>query len=436
VRERTGPVSLAYLASLVTLVLAVAVACTPTTAGRPGSATSAPPQPPGEHASHITVPTVVAASPAQERAQFEQLLGQHALLAARLMRGLVSGPPGLQEAATASLQANTDTLSKLVGSAYGSAEGDRFKQLWQRHITELSAYAGGTASKDESARQAARADLMTSCDAYGAWLAGASKGRVQAADAVSDVRSHVHHLLEQVDAYAARDHDQAYRIEREAYRHMYTTGVTLAKGSVAPKDAAGLDAPTVKLRSAFAMLLGEHMELIVDAQRATFAGSPEFKAAGAQVNANTTALTQALGGIVGPRKAAEFQSAWGDHVEGLIGYTTAVASGDAAAKATAEKELNRYAIALALYFSGVVRDQRAFVPLTGAITAHDRHLVEQVDAYAAKNYAKAHIVELEGYQQMLGVANTLVDAIQRSVKPGLPVGGSQTGGGGTAQRPR
>jgi hypothetical protein len=33
---------------------------------------------------------------------------------------------------------------------------------------------------------------------------------------------------------------------------------------------------------------------------------------------------------------------------------------------------------------------------------------------------------------MLGVANTLVGAIQRTVKPQLPVGGSQTGGGSTA----
>jgi hypothetical protein len=43
-------------------------------------------------------------------------------------------------------------------------------------------------------------------------------------------------------------------------------------------------------------------------------------------------------------------------------------------------------------------------------------------------------MELEGYQQMLDVANTLVSAIQRTVKPQLPVGGSQTGGGGMACR--
>ena len=67
---------------------------------------------------------------------------------------------------------------------------------------------------------------------------------------------------------------------------------------------------------------------------------------------------------------------------------------------------------------------------------HDKHLIDQVNAYAVNDYAKAQQMQLEGYQQMLGVANTLVDTIQRTVKPQLPVGGSQTGGGGTAQPPR
>lgn len=48
--------------------------------------------------------------------------------------------------------------------------------------------------------------------------------------------------------------------------------------------------------------------------------------------------------------------------------------------------------------------------------------------------AAARQMQLEGYQEMLGVANTLVGAIQKTVKPGLPVGGSRTGSGGTAQR--
>jgi hypothetical protein len=142
-----------------------------------------------------------------------------------------------------------------------------------------------------------------------------------------------------------------------------------------------------------------------------------------------------MGAIVGPKKAAEFQSAWADHVTGLMAYTAAAAGNDQAGKAAAEKQLNSFAVTLAAYFTGVVPNQLNVIPLTGAITAHDRHLMDQVDAYAARDYAKAEQMQLDGYQQMLAIANTLVDAIGRTVRRGLPAGGSQTGGGGIAHRP-
>jgi hypothetical protein len=242
--------------------------------------------------------------------------------------------------------------------------------------------------------------------------------------------------MTQADAYADRDYDKAYLTEREAYEQLFTAGLPLAKGSVTPKAAAALDAPPEKLRSAFAMLLGEHMELIIAAQRATFAGAPEFEAAAAQVNANSDALTKGMGAIVGPGKAKEFQSAWGEHVEGLLAYSTAVAGKDEAAKEAAKENLNGIAGRLALYLSDVVRNELPLEPLTQALGEHDKHLADQVDAYAAKRYDQADQMEGDGYQQMLGVANTLVGAIQKTVKPQLPVGGSQTGLGGTAHRRR
>jgi hypothetical protein len=435
VRLRTG------LVSLVAFVVAAVVACTASTGGPSGS----PASPPAAH--HATGPAghqvanmaatiaAVQASPKQLRARFEQLLGLHTLLAVRVMRSVVSAAPEFRQAAVASLQENTDALSLLVGSAYGGAQGDRFTQLWQRHITDLSAYANGVAGNDASAKQTARAALMAYCDAYGAWFAQASKGRVKASDAVGGVRMHVEELMQQLDAYAARDYDQAYRIERQAYEHMFTAGATLAKSSVTPELAVGVDAAPARLRSAFAMLLGEHMELIVEAQRATFAGSPQFEAAAAQVNANTTALTEAIGAIVGPKKAAEFQRAWANHVEGLMAYTAAVAGNNQAGKNAAKQNLDGFAERLGLYFSDIVKNVLAADPLTEAITAHDAHLINHVDAYAAKDYNRVQQLELEGYQQMLGVANTLVDAIQRTVKPRLPTGGPKTGGGGTARPP-
>ena len=238
--------------------------------------------------------------------------------------------------------------------------------------------------------------------------------------------------MDQLDAYADRDFDQAYTLERQAYQQTYGAGTTLATASLTAKEAADAAAAPEDLRSAFAMLLGEHMELIVDAQRATFAGSPEFEAAAAQVNANTATLAKALGGIVGPEKAEEFETAWANHVEGLMAYTAAAAGKDEAAKAVAKENLDGFAERLALYFSDVVRNVLATDPLTEAITAHDEHLIAQVDAYAAKDYAKAQQVQDEGYQQMVGVANVLVDAIEKVMAQAMPAGGSKTGGGGMA----
>jgi hypothetical protein len=242
-------------------------------------------------------------------------------------------------------------------------------------------------------------------------------------------------LMDQADAYAAKDYKRAYKLERDTYERTYGAGTTLAKASMPAKEAAGLDAAPEQLRSAFAMLLGEHMELVVDAQRATFAGSPEFQAAATQLNANTATLTRAMAGIVGPQKAAEFQRAWANHVEGLVAYTTAVADKDEAARTVAKKNLDGFAERLALFFSDVVRNVLTTEPLTEAITAHDAHLIDQVDAYAAKDYTRAQQSEDEGYQQMVGVANVLVDAIQKVMAKAMPAGGSKTGGGGMAGHP-
>jgi hypothetical protein len=422
------------LIALATVVLAAAAACGPDTASRSGPSASPPEV--DHHAMRLAVATAAQASPKQVRAEFEQLLGLHALVAVRQMRSVIAAAPDLQRATDASLQANTDALSRLVASAYGVAQTDRFRQLWQRHVVDLVSYAKGVAGADTAATKTAWAALLTDADAYGSWLAEASKGRVGADDAAAGVRLHVEELMAQADAYAARDYAQAYRIQREAYEHMFTAGAALAKAGVTPEVAVGLDAPPERLRSAFSMLLGEHLELIIDAQRATFAGSQEFQAAAAQVNANTTALTRAMGGIVGPTKAAEFQTAWANHVEGLLAYTAAVAGNDQAAKTVAKQNLDGFAERLALYFSDVVRNLLAADPLTDAITAHDQHLIDHVDAYAAKDYPRAQQLEQEGYLQMLGVANTLVGAIQRTVKPRLPVGGSKTGGGGMVCRRR
>jgi hypothetical protein len=426
VRVRAG------LTALATGVLVAAVGCTSGGGGgaRPpaGAATAT------TTAHHAAMPATLAAdaSPREVRARFEQLLGQHALLAVRLARSELTMTPAVQKVVETSLSANAANLAQSVGVTYDAAQAARFKQIWAGYSDELAAYAQGTATGNDAAVQEARSALADSCQDWGAWLAEASGGRVRAGQATRSAQARVEQLMEQVDAYAERDYDQAYKLEREAYQSTYGAGTTLASGGLPAKEAADLATAPENLRSAFAMLLGEHMELIVDAQRATFAGSPEFEAAASQVNANTATLTKAMSGIVGPKKAKEFQTAWANHVEGLMAYTAAVAGNDQAARTVAKENLDGFASRLALYFSDIVRNPLATDPLTDAITSHDEHLINQVDAWAAKDYARAQQVQDDGYQQMVGVANVLVDAIEKVMAADLPAGGSKTGGGGAA----
>jgi hypothetical protein len=423
VRVRAG------LTALATMVVVAAVGCTSggEDGARPSAAATAT-------TTHHTTPNILAAdaSPREVRARFEQLLGQHALLAVRLGRSEVAMDSDLQKVVETSLAANAGALRQSVAVAYDAARADRFEQLWQGYTDQLTAYAEAAATGNSAGVQEARAALRDHCDDWGAWLEEASGGRVAAEQATRTAQERVERLMDQVDAYAGRDYAKAYKLERQAYQGTYGAGTTLASASLTTKEAADLGKAPENLRSAFSMLLGEHMELIVDAQRATFAGSPEFEAAGTQVNANTATLAKAMGGIVGPDKAAEFQAAWANHVEGLMAYTTAVAGKDEAAKTVARENLDGFAERLALYFSDVIRNPLATDPLTDAITAHDQHLIAQVDAYAAKDYAKAQQVQDEGYQQMVGVANVLVDAIEKVMAADLPAGGSKTGGGGAA----
>jgi len=428
VRFRTGPALLAIF------LFAAAAACDSGSSKQAGSPSST--QAAEHHDEHQGGGAAPATTPKELAAQLQQYFAVHTLLAVRQSRSVLTANASYREAADHELEEYTEELAELVGGAYGDAQGERFKQVWEKTTADGSAYAEAVAGNDAAARDKARVALLADADAYGSWLAKASDGQARAGDAADELRTHVQQLMDQDDAYAASDYDQAYRVERDAYEHMFVAGTSLARASAAPKAAATLDTPVEKLRTAFAMLLGEHMQLIIDAQRATFAGEPEFKAAAAQVNANTAALTKGMGAIVGPKKATEFQSAWAEHVEGLLDYSTAVASNDEAEKAVVREKMRGYGARLALYLSDIVRNELPLEPITQALGEHDQHLVDQINAYAAKRFDEAQEMEVAGYGQMLGVANTLVGAIQRTVKPQLPVGGSQTGGGGTANRRR
>jgi hypothetical protein len=167
-------------------------------------------------------------SAADLRVTLDRLLGEHAILAMLATQKGLSGDPDF-EAIAGALDQNGVELSEAIGSVYGDEAAEQFlngPSLWRDHIKFFVDYTVALAKKDKAGQQEAVDNLTGYTGAFSGFLAQAT-GLPQ--DALQEgVTQHVMQLKGQLDAYAAGDYDEAYRLFREAYRHMVMTGDTLA----------------------------------------------------------------------------------------------------------------------------------------------------------------------------------------------------------------
>ncbi|GAB2578762.1 hypothetical protein Aab01nite_08950 [Paractinoplanes abujensis] len=371
-------------------------------------------------------------SPADLAVQFEALLGQHAVLAANMMRSRVRGDDDFVQAANASLGQNTDDMTGLVGQLFGAPTAEKFRPLWSRHVVALFGYSGALADHDDSARAEARTQLTTFEGQLAAFFSGASQGRLPLATARSLVVTHIEHLTGQADAYAAGDYAKADALSRLGFQHTYDLGLGLAQALLPPADTAVLAQPVWRLRSQLGKLLAEHAVLIEDATRAAVTRTPDFSAAGRSLNANTSDIAAAMDTLFGGTAARQFQTLWGAHVEALVSYAAATASQDEAKQQQARDRLTSFQQRTGKFLADATGGKATPAAMTSALAEHDRMLLEHADAYAAKDYPKAHTIAYETYDHMFHLARTLADAFGGAVAARLPKGGAQTGFGGLA----
>ncbi len=170
-----------------------------------------------------------ATQPAADlRVTLDRLLGEHALLAMFATQKGFDGDKDFK-AIAASLDRNSVALADAIGSVYGPAARKEFlngKLKWRAHIGFFVDYTVGLAKKDKAMQNAAVGNLKGYIESFSAFLAKAT-GLPRAAVRAS-ITEHVNQLKGQIDAYAAGDYTQAYRLMREAYEHMYMTGDALA----------------------------------------------------------------------------------------------------------------------------------------------------------------------------------------------------------------
>ena len=172
---------------------------------------------------------IAAASPAADlRVALDTLLGEHALLAIAATQKGLDGDKDF-EAAAAALDANSVELSEAIGSVYGDEAAKQFldgPSLWRDHIKFFVDYTVALAKKDQAGQQEAVDNLTGYTGAFSGFLAEATGLPQEALQ--EGVTQHVMQLKGQLDAYAAGNYDEAYRLFREAYKHMVMTGDTLA----------------------------------------------------------------------------------------------------------------------------------------------------------------------------------------------------------------
>ncbi|MGH3024126.1 MAG: copper amine oxidase [Gaiellaceae bacterium] len=167
------------------------------------------------------------------RITLNRLLGEHAILAMTATQKGLTGAKDF-EAIAGALDENAVELSEAIGSVYGDEAAQQFldgPSLWRDHISFFVDYTVGLATKDKAAQDKAVEDLTGYTGAFSGFLAEAT-GLPQ--DALQEsITQHVMQLKGQIDAYAAGDYEEAYRLFREAYAHMVMTGDTLAEAIVA-----------------------------------------------------------------------------------------------------------------------------------------------------------------------------------------------------------
>jgi hypothetical protein len=369
------------------------------------------------------------------RTGLEELFGQDTFVGIRVVRSRLRGDPDFAQATVDALSRNSDDLATLVGRVYGSAPSKKFRQLWESQQEGLVAYARAVSQHDQAGKAAARRQLDAFPGQVAQYLHTLTAGETTVPAVSSRLKTHVDDLIRFTDAYAAGDYVTAYRIERTDYEREFGLGTVIAAGIAGGPSGdlpASFDSPLTRLRSALGELLGEHMQLVVDAMGAALRGGPEFKADAAQVNADTAQLAGAFGVMFGPASAAKFTSVWGDHVDALVSYSGAVATKNRNGENQALAQLAAFEKHLATFLSTGTDGRLTAPALSDVLHMHDRDLVEQLDAYARGDYSNAYNVAYEGYQHMFAVADTLSGAIGPTIAARLPKGGVQTGGGGMA----
>jgi hypothetical protein len=380
----------------------------------------------------ITGPTTSAAptptpAPAAEiepaSGPLPQLVAQRAVLTDRLAQAVVRDDDAAAAFAEDMLEANTMGLQAAVSRKYGDSAGAAVATGWGDAVAQARAYAESLRAGNSAGATSAKAALATELQKVSAALGAAPEG---AGAARPDLSAYASQVVSHVDAYAAKDYTKAYAIEREAYAALYALGDEL-------RDP-GKKSSRHQFRSRLRVLLSEHATLAADVMRSGLSGWPEFPAAAAALNANSSQLGSAVEALLGDKAAKEFTPLWAEHVDGLVAYVRGEGAKDTAAKTAAQKRLESSNRALGEFFARFTDGRLSATKLVPGLQAHHEMLLEQIGSVGVDTVS----VQARPYLDVAAHAEELADVLAKGINDTVaarsPRGGAETGSAGRRSR--
>ncbi len=165
------------------------------------------------------------------------------------------------------------------------------------------------------------------------------------------------------------------------------------------------------LRSTLNTLFQEHIYLAAAATGAALGGrEAEFKAAAAALDANSVAISKAIGSVYGQGAEDAFLPLWRKHIGMVVEYTVGVATNDKVKQDKAVADLIGYTQDFGAFLQSANPNLPKSV-VADLVTHHVVTLKEVIDAQASKDQAKTYLAMRIAAGHMQMIADPLAEAI-------------------------
>jgi hypothetical protein len=166
------------------------------------------------------------------------------------------------------------------------------------------------------------------------------------------------------------------------------------------------------LRATLERLLAQHTILTVRLTRARLRDDGDLaQTAEAALSKNTSDMGALVGSVYGSEAAKQFEQIWFSHVASVFNYARGVADKDQAVTDKARQELAQYTANLSRFVEDATKQAGSASVVNTELQKHVDHLLQQTDAYAQQDYARAFTLERQSYAHMFPLGKGLASAI-------------------------